>query len=441
MISLSPEPSTLSERGLFSFSPVAGINRLWQLALLLFSLTCFLEIARILDPVHMHVISVALAILAISLVASRRALIFLKCGAGRVLLPLVGWFLLAYFTAPHTELSSRYIISSIQGALLFVAGAVLFAGVADFKTFFRIVAAAGLVLCTLGIVWSGTINGRFALRGGPYIDPNTFALALLGIAPIIWVSCATKPWWIRLCGFVATAVPVLLALRTASRGGLVGILAMLVVLFFLAATRIKIVMASAAVLALVIVLAFLPDSLRTRLFSVTRIASTGERQTADTVSLSSRETMLRTSLSMTIAYPLFGVGPGNFGPTIEELGKLQGQNWINLNTHNSYTQISSETGIPGLLLYLLLIGFSFKSLITAMRRTSPHGAYPNPELHRLGAGLLVSLAATCTCMLFLSEGYSVLIFLWLGLANGAKLLLPDEPKEEDEYVEVEVEPA
>ncbi len=216
---------------------------------------------------------------------------------------------------------------------------------------------------------------------------------------------------------------------------------MLLVLFFLANARTKIIMAGVGILALVIALAFLPDSLRTRIASATRIAATGDRRAADSISISSRETMLTTSINMTIAYPLFGVGPGNFGPTIEELGKLQGQNWINLNTHNSYTQVSSETGIPGLLLYLLLIGFSFKSLIGALRQTSPHGAHPNPDLHRLGAGLLVSLAATCTCMFFLSEGYSLLLFLWLGLANGIKLLLPEEPKEEDEFIEVEVQPA
>ncbi len=322
----------LFERGLLSFSPVAGSNRLWQAALVAFSLLCFFEISRILDLMHWHLIPVILAILALLLVASRRALVFWRCGAGRVLPLVIGWFLLTYFMTPHTEYSSAYVISSVEGALLFIAGAGLIGSGADFKTVSRILAGAGLILCSLGIVWSGIINGRFALRAGPYGDPNTFAMALLGITPLIWAACARKPWWIRLCGLIATALPALLSFRTASRGGFVGMLAMLVVLFFLANARIKIIMASVGILSLVAALAFLPDSLRTRIASATRIASTGDRQAADSVSLSSRETMLTTSVNMTLAYPLFGVGPGNFGPTIEELGKLQGQNWINLKS-------------------------------------------------------------------------------------------------------------
>jgi O-antigen ligase len=332
----------------------------------------------------------------------------------------------------------------LEGALLFLAAAGLLNTVSDYRRFFRILAAAGLLLSVMGIVWGGVINGRHALRAGSYSDPNYYAMALLSVAPILWIAFEWKSWWMKIGGFLVTALPLLLAVRTISRGGFVAMLAMLVVLFFLSSLKMKVIMASIAVLAVVILVAFLPDSVRARVAAAARISiPSGDPSTQnnDQVSVSSRETMLTTSINLTLAYPLLGVGPGNFGPTIVEFGKLQNMHWINLSTHNSYTQLSSETGIPGILLYLLMFGFAVKAVIRTLRRTSSGGAHPNAEIHRWSAGMLILLAADATCMFFLSEGYGMRNFLWFGLASGLQLLLPDDPKEEEEWVEVVPEPA
>lgn len=419
-------------------------SRLRQVAFWLFGLICFLELSRVLDLVRTHVISGILALLAIALLASGQALLFWKCWAGRVLPLVVAWIALAYFLSPHTAFSTPYMLSTVQGALLFLAGAGLLTTVSAFQTLFRVATVAALILCALSLVWGGTMNGRHALRGGPYTDPNYYAMALLALAPIVWVSFATKPWWMRVSGVLATTLPVLLALRTVSRGAFVAVLLMLVVLFFFAGLKVRIAMVSVAVLGVVVLLAFLPEDARMKLAAATRLSSlagdTTAANSADTVSLESRGTLLSTSINLTLEYPLLGVGPGNFGPTIAEYGRLQGYHWINLGTHNSYTQLSSETGIPGLLLYLTLIAFTVSSVIKTIWQTSKNGAYPDEEIHRLSAGMLVSLAATCTCLFFLSEGYGMLNMLWFGLANGLRQLLPEEPEEEEgELVEMEPE--
>ena len=418
-------------------------SRLRQVAFWLFALTCFLELSRVLDLVRTHVISGLLVLVAIALVASGRALVFWKCWAGRVLPLVVGWIGLAYFLSPHTEFSTPYMLSTLQGMLLFLAGAGLLTTVSAFQTLFRMATAAALILCALSLVWGGTMNGRHALRGGPYTDPNYYAMALLALTPIVWVSFAAKPWWMRMGGVLATTLPVLLALRTVSRGAFVAIMAMLVVLFFFAGLKTRIAMVSVAVVGLVVLLAFLPEDVRMKLAAATRLSSLAGDATAansaDTVSLESRGTMLSTSINVSLEYPILGVGPGNFGPTIQEFGRLQGYHWINLGTHNSYTQLSSETGIPGLLLYLVLIGLTVSSVIKTVRQTSPQGEYPNEEIYRLSAGMLVSLAATCTCLFFLSEGYGMLNMFWFGMANGLRQLMPEEPEEEGELVEMEPE--
>ena len=416
-------------------------NIFWQSALPLFFLICFLEVSRVLDPLgrHFRLIALLLVLLAISLVASRRALVFWKSAAGKVLPFLVAWILLTYFMTQHSEESSLYILNVLQGSLLFVAATGLLTAVSDFKKLFRVLACGGLGACALGFVWSMIRNGRFALRDGPYYDANTYAMCLLVTAPIIWVSFARTPWWIRLCGLLATALPLLLAVKTASRGGFVAMLAMLVVLFFLASVKIRVLMASLSVVTLVVVLAFLPASMRTRLASAARIASSSDANMADEHSAVARQTLFMTSVALTLENPVFGVGPGNFASTVVEVGRSQGIEWAPLNTHNSYTQISSETGIPGFLIFVLFLFFSVKSAVSALRCTSTTSEDPDPEIHRLAAGLLVSLAALLTCMFFLSEGYNLVVFMWLGVACGLRLLLPEPPPNEDEFIEMEPE--
>jgi len=424
----------------------AARNIFWRMAIPVFFLTCFLEVSRILDPLgrHFRLIAVLLVLLAVSLIAGRRALVFWKTGAGRALPFLAAWIMLTYFMTQHSEGSFLYILNVLQGSLLFLAATGLLTTVAGFQKFFKVLACAGLGACALGFVWSGIRLGRFALLDGPYHDPNDYAMFLLMSAPIIWVSFARTPLWIRLCGTLCTALPVLLAMRTASRSGLVAMLAMFVVLFFLASIKVRILLASLCAVAIVVTLAFLPASLRSRLASAARIVSSSDAspQTGEESHLAAddsavaRQTLFMTSVNLTLENPVFGVGPGNFASTIVEYGKSQGVEWAPLNT---YTQISSETGIPGFLLFGLFIFFSLRSAVSTLRRTSPKSADPDPEIHRMAAGLLVSLAAMLTCMFFLSEGYNLVVFLWLGLACGLRLLLPDPPPDEEEEL-IEMEP-
>jgi O-antigen ligase len=58
-----------------------------------------------------------------------------------------------------------------------------------------------------------------------------------------------------------------------------------------------------------------------------------------------RQELLWKSLAVTAEHPLFGIGPGNFN-------SISG-NWH--DQHNSYTQMSSEGGVPAFILYVLLL--------------------------------------------------------------------------------------
>jgi len=74
-----------------------------------------------------------------------------------------------------------------------------------------------------------------------------------------------------------------------------------------------------------------------------------------------RKRLLRRSIKYTLEYPVFGIGLGNF-PIVS--GTLTGQSSQWQSTHNSYTEVSSEAGIPALLLF---VGLMFV-VIRNMRR-------------------------------------------------------------------------
>jgi O-antigen ligase len=81
-------------------------------------------------------------------------------------------------------------------------------------------------------------------------------------------------------------------------------------------------------------------------------------------SAQARQALLWRSLEITARYPLFGVGAGNF----------QTVSGVWHETHNSYTQISSEGGIPALILYVAILYSGFRNLqITRIlsRRSEP----------------------------------------------------------------------
>jgi O-antigen ligase len=70
-----------------------------------------------------------------------------------------------------------------------------------------------------------------------------------------------------------------------------------------------------------------------------------------------RQKYFWTSIEVTRQHPFFGVGPGNFQ-------QLSGD-WH--ETHNSFTQMSSEGGLPALVLYVAILWCGFKNLWAARR--------------------------------------------------------------------------
>jgi O-antigen ligase len=117
-----------------------------------------------------------------------------------------------------------------------------------------------------------------------------------------------------------------------------------------------------------------------------------------TESAQERRELLIKSLSVTAEHPLFGVGPGNFS--------IISGHW--LVTHNSYTQMSSEGGIPALLLYLSILWRGFANVLSIKRMNRCRR-----EVRMFAGGLHASLAGFVIGSFFASEAYQYFPYFYI----------------------------
>ena len=160
-----------------------------------------------------------------------------------------------------------------------------------------------------------------------------------------------------------------------SRGGWIGSIAGLAVLAIVTGRRTAALFGLFVIVGLLVGLlgafSLLPAALTDRLQTITdnlRIFDAGQVSvTPDNFAIVERMAHWQAGWRMFRAYPLFGVGAGNFNVAYPEFfvapwATSQG------HAHNYYIHTLAETGIFGLLSYLLLIGAMVREALRARRR-------------------------------------------------------------------------
>ena len=138
-------------------------------------------------------------------------------------------------------------------------------------------------------------------------------------------------------------------------------------------------------------------------------------------SSSERRHLFIESVKFTIQHPLFGLGPGRFPDTIWESGEKEGRHEASLGTHNTYTQISSECGIPALLMFVAAVVFTIRNSYRLYRATMKDPAQ----------GVLSAIAFTCFVLsmafsidvffhhMAYSSNMAIVLGLWVATENAA----------------------
>lgn len=234
-------------------------------------------------------------------------------------------------------------------------------------------------------------------------NANDFAAQLILIIPLFWFCVANKsaPKILRILMLPAIPYGMFSALRTGSRGALIGMLFMYIAIIFRAQGMNRIFAALALPVCGIVVFAAIPNEVGGRLLSVFDDKQETEEARA---SAFGRKYLFYRSIDLTVAHPVFGVGPGEFANVEGGTATASGNRGAWMQSHNSYTQISSEAGIPAA---FLLIGVLVKCLIVTIKVGREARAYQHRELALLAGCWLISLVGFCTCAFFLSLAFRI----------------------------------
>jgi O-antigen ligase len=285
-------------------------------------------------------------------------------------------------------------------------------------------AYATLTAALLSFYIGVSVQGRVALPGGTLGDPNEFAMTMVVGLPFWWFK-ASRATGFKKVAFLLATVPMYAAFaRAGSRSGLVALVMLFVIAFIFAKGNQKVMIAVGVMLALAASSVLLPDYLKARYMTVFSHdgdydKATTSRLGADVASSENRKALLIQSLQMTFSHPILGVGPGDFSfVSWDERKATTGVGGESLVSHNTYTQISSETGLPGFFVFAATVVLSLRYAYRTYRETSES----DPELMSCARYLLYSSGALFAGIFFLSVGYTHILGTLFALAASVRLI-------------------
>lgn len=250
--------------------------------------------------------------------------------------------------------------------------------------------------------------------GGMLNNPNDWALHLVTMIPlVVCLGLAAKNHPARIIYFLMGGLFVAAVTITYSRGGFLGLVAVVAVLVWKIGRkqRLKTTIIAAVIGLIFILLA--PGNYGMRLLSIF-IPGIGD----DAGSSDQRKENLILSIIVTLRNP-WGIGIG-CSPTFGVR---------NLQTHNAYTQVSSELGLAGLAAYLIFIVSPFRKL-AAIERTLLEKD-ESGWLYYMSIGLQASLAGYMVSSFFGSVAYNWFIYYLAAYAVAFRRIYSIEKGEED----------
>jgi O-antigen ligase len=271
------------------------------------------------------------------------------------------------------------------------------------------VALSGLVNLAAARLFGRTQEDRLQLEFGTMANANDFAAQLLLIVPfLLFVLFTKRSLLLRGLMLAAVIYAMFLAASTGSRGALVTML-VFALFFFVRGSRVqRILLGTLAPILVLLIVSALPDRILRRFTTLVDSQVVSETDLEAIDSMNARGYLLRTSVEFTLRNPVFGIGPGQFSNYEGRIARESGRRGAWQVSHNSYTQISSEAGLPALALFLAAIGSTFLLLRRIYRRAREQPFLQDPEFQEIAHAancLMLSLVTFGVAIFFLSLGY------------------------------------
>ncbi|MFL6451426.1 MAG: O-antigen ligase family protein [Bryobacteraceae bacterium] len=418
-----PLPTSVST----TLPPIASPEPPTRLGVKLLAIYIFLLTGRALDvsPIwFLHIPMIMLILLMIMTVAGGDLKRAMSSSISKYFAAFTVWVVLCFPFSYWRAGSLPSVQWQLQSFAIFLIIVQMVKSVEDWQKIAVAYAYATATAALLSFYMGVSIQGRVALPGGTLGDPNEFALTMVVGLPFWWFK-ASRATGFKKIAFLLATVPMYAAFaRAGSRSGLIALAMLFVIAFTFAKGNQKVIIAVGAMIAIAAASVLLPDYLKARYMtffshSGDYDSATKSRLGADIASSEERRELLIQSLKMTFSHPIFGVGPGDFlYVSWDERKAARGVGGESLVSHNTYTQISSETGLPGFFVFAATVALSLRYAYRTYRESTES----DPPLMACARYLLYSSGALFAGIFFLSVGYTHILGTLFALATSIRLI-------------------
>ncbi len=310
--------------------------------------------------------------------------------------------------AVHRGVAFRFLTSVMPATLLyFLVGIVQLRSVRRLNMTMATIALSLVFSASIYIMESVAHQGFRGVASGMY-DPNDIAMLFATLIPLcLYVLFAGHGRVIRTLSVVATCLAAAGIMMSRSRGGVLALVVVIVFFFLGSVPRIR----GAAKIAVVVMLAFVFINY----FSMVQGRFQNMAQDYNLNDENGRINLWKQNLVIVGENPVLGVGADCSAVALGLLRAHEGGTQTWLTPHSSVLQVAVETGIPGLAIFVILNILAMRNL----RRVCRDRDHP---LSRLAFFMELSFYGFWTGGLLLSHGYSVHLYLLLGISAAVRHL-------------------
>ena len=338
---------------------------------------------------------------------------------------ILAFLLIAFHSMAVAEdfSTSMHSFESLTGVLLVVAAALLLAGSRKYFLAFLIVLTLATMISNFlpflvpppgdfeskSLMWEEGVM-RYE---GYQLEANMFAFHQIFIIPILLFLMAKidRPRYVRPLILAALVGTVFVLMLSFSRGGFVGLLVILIALFFV--ERKNRAFMTVGVVGLVMLMVAAPALYWDRIISLYEAA----RHVSQDYAILVRVQTLKVAAILGFENPVSGVGIGNF---IYQSSRFLPFTKV---VHNAFMQIFSELGLPG----LFVVSTIFIRNIFVIR--SMMSSDSNGERAQLGRFLMVQQIAVAVNSMFIPIGYEIIFWVSLVIPSLANTAYPEKTGE------------
>jgi putative inorganic carbon (hco3(-)) transporter len=376
------------------------------------------DIATFLQPLRLALVLSVLALLALLFGNPRKELAAALATPGsRSYLLLFVIMILGIPFASHRKIAFEGVL------LLYAANVIFFFLLVSLVTSLQKLKSVIWVICLSTFVYSmfggllGTGNAggeRFQVQLGGF-DPNDTAYVLLSLfPPCLFFIQFNEGSLKKLVAVAATCGAIAAILLTGSRGGILALGAIVLILFLRRTGGIGKGQKIALALAILGVWVLMMDRIDVRRYlSLTDISSD-----YNISSEGGRLELWEAAVELIVANPVTGVGVNCFTWSHYLTRVAAGDTYLAEHAvHNSFLQIAAEVGLFGFAVYVLISARSLLTFLRTSRAESRPQSSESTEMRALASLMLLGYVGLLVSGFFLSQGYSIFTTLYFALAT------------------------